>query len=113
MEGENIPHYSENVAFQLEWQRLDDLVHENNGGDADDHDNDRNDINENNESHEGENDDGNGNQSIDFAIENQAPQTHVNLSSQKCQRGKKKNETRRSDQHDLVSSYMLQRICHT
>ena len=81
MEGENIPHYSENVAFQLEWQRLDDLVHENNGGDADDHDNGRNDINENNESHEGENDDGNGNQSIDFAIENQAPQTHVNLSS--------------------------------
>ena len=74
LDMENIPHYSENVAFQLEWQRLDDVVHENDGGDADDHDNDGNDVNENNENHEGENDDGNGNESIDLAIENQAPQ---------------------------------------
>ena len=81
MEEENVPHYLENVACQLDGQRLDDLVHDNDGSDADDYDDDGNDVDENNENDEGENDDENDNESIDFAIENQVPQAHVNLLS--------------------------------
>ena len=66
---------------ELDGQRLDDLVHDNDGSDADDYDDDGNDVDENNENDEGENDDENDNESIDFAIENQVPQAHVNLLS--------------------------------
>ena len=85
IEEENVSHYPENVAFQLEGQRLDDLVHENDGSDSDDDDDDddddSNDVDENNENGERGNDDENYNESIHFAIENQVPQAHVNLLS--------------------------------
>lgn len=59
MEEENVPHSAENIDFQMQGERLEDLVHDYNSSDAD----------ESNDA--GDDNDGNNQINIDFAIEGQ------------------------------------------
>lgn len=61
MEEENVPHSAENIDFQMQGERLEDLVHDYNSSDAD----------QSNDGVEEESDDGNNQRNVEFAIEGQ------------------------------------------
>ena len=61
MEEENIPHSDEDTDFQMQGERLEQLVHNNNSSDAD----------ESTELVENESDDGNDQRIVDFAMQRQ------------------------------------------
>lgn len=61
MEEENVPHSDEDIDFQTQGERLEQLVHNNNSSDAD----------ESTELVENESDDGNDQRIVDFAMQGQ------------------------------------------